>query len=130
MRKFDTNALGMNGYQITCDMCNINIGECQVDRDVEDIEICSDCGELFKNYMTDEERKNVIKSVKSIRNSRHIIDNIISKHLAKKIENDRATYKLLNEQKMKELGLVNPFNSEFWEEMNEKENGGKEECQN
>ena len=110
-------------------MCNILIGECQVDRDVEDIEVCSDCGALFKNYMTDEERKNVIKSVKAIRNSRHIIDNVISKHLAKKIENDRATYKLLNEQKMKELGLVNPFSSEFWEEMNEKENGGKEECQ-
>jgi len=38
-------------------MCNHNISEFQVDRDVEDIEICTDCGDIFTNYMTDEERK-------------------------------------------------------------------------
>lgn len=115
MRMIETNSFGTTLHIIKCDMCDNRIGECDVDRDVEDIEVCYECGELFKNYMTDEERNSTIKSVKSIRNSRQIIDNLISKHLAKKIENDRKMVLAANKQKMKEPGLVNPFNSEFWE---------------
>ena len=129
MRKIDTNALGDTICQITCDMCHNNISEFDVDHNVKDIEVCNTCGDIFKNYMTEEERKSAIKSVNSIRNSRHIIDNLISKHLTTKIENDCKAVLIANKQKMKEMKLVNPFDSEFWERMNEKENGGKEECQ-
>ena len=122
MREITSNQFGLIIHTITCDMCKHDVGELEIDHDIKDFDACVECGDLLKNYMSDEEKENVIKAIKAIRDSQLLIDNIVGKHLGEKIEHDRN--KLLAEKQL--LMTKMRHVKEFWEEINEKENGGKE----